>query len=55
MRRLETRLAYNANHMSTWMCEDLTELQVIQLSFDVSCLPPIASPGGAPWPVERTK
>ena len=44
MRRLETRLDYNANHMSTWMREDLTELQAIQLPLDVSCLPRIASP-----------
>ena len=44
MRRLETRLDYKANHMSTWMREDLTELQVIQLSFDVSCFPRIATP-----------
>ena len=44
MRRLETRLDYKANHMSTWMREDLTELQVIQLSFDISCVPRIASP-----------
>ena len=50
MRRLETRLDYKANHMSTWMREDLTELQLIQLSFDVSCIPRIASPvAPTPW------
>jgi len=35
---------FRNNHMSTWMREDLTELQLIQLSFDVSCFPRIATP-----------